>query len=155
MGITFRVHSAARLVEYAVEGNPTADEAREFFEAVLAHPDFTRGFNFLGDRRGAHRTGTLYIQAIAAQVNTRCKDLAPCRWAVVVSGELAESMARLWAQMTGFSGVKICAFPTVEEAAEWLGIARVPPRPEAGWESDNATVDLQLPSAEAEPTEPD
>jgi hypothetical protein len=130
MPIRFTIDSAARLVSYVVEGDASADEADQFFDAVLAHPEYRRGFNFLGDRRAVTRApGTLYVQRIAAEVNARCKALGRCRWAVVVSGELADGMARMWAQMTGFSGVEVRAFRTVEAACEWLGVApdRSPP----------------------------
>jgi hypothetical protein len=150
MGILFRIDAAARLVEYVIEGDATAEEARAFLDAVLDHPEFCRGFNFLGDRRGVGRApGTRYVQSVAAQVNERCKALAPCRWAVVVSDELADGMARMWGQLTGFSGVTIQAFPTAEEAADWLGITPTKPPPpclSAEPVPNNSTVDLRLPS---------
>ena len=51
MPISFTIDPDARLVVYTVEGNATRAEAIEFLDTVIAHPDFRRGFDFLGDRR--------------------------------------------------------------------------------------------------------
>jgi hypothetical protein len=148
MSVHFRIDPGSRLVSYVVEGDATADEAREFLDAVLAHPEYRRGFNFLGDRREVDRApGTRYVHVVAAEVNARCKALGRCRWAVVVSGELADGMARMWGQMTGFSGVEIRAFRSVESACEWLGVVadRAPPSAAPPTVPDNTTVELPVP----------
>ena len=72
MPVHFRIDRDARLVVYVVKGYATRTEAREFFDAVLAHPDFERGFNFLGDRRAAYKgQSSGYILAVSDEVKAR------------------------------------------------------------------------------------
>ena len=49
MPVHFAIDPFERLVVYVVEGNATYEEAARFLDAVISHPDFERGFNFLGD----------------------------------------------------------------------------------------------------------
>ena len=84
MPIYFTVDRALRQVAYVVEGDATPDEARAFLDAVLAHPEFRPGFDFLGDRRGVDRApGTRYVRAAAGEMRARATDLRRCRWAAV------------------------------------------------------------------------
>jgi hypothetical protein len=123
MPIHFAIDRRQRLVSYVVEGNATAAEARDFFNQVLRHPDYRCGFDFFGDRRGVDAAPEpTYIYAVAAEVNARARQLAPCRWAVVVSDILGFGMARMWAILAEQSGVTIHPFQSAEEAAAWLGL---------------------------------
>jgi hypothetical protein len=123
MPFSFTIDPSARLVIYIVEGHATRDEAIEFIDTVIAHPDFRRGFNFLGDRRDVVRApNSGYIYGITEDLNARKKALAPCKWAVIVSDDLAYGMARMWGIMTDRTGVEIIPFHTADEAAEWLGV---------------------------------
>jgi hypothetical protein len=123
MPIQFTVEPQARLIVYVVEGNATSDEARLFLDAVLAHPAYQRGFTFLGDRRDVVRGPTsAYVYGITDEVNARATQIAPCRWAVIVSDTYAYGMARMWAIMTERSGVQILPFRTAKAATDWLGV---------------------------------
>jgi hypothetical protein len=53
MAIDFTVDAQARLVRATVPGpgNATRDEFRSFLDALVAHPDFRRGFGALYDHR--------------------------------------------------------------------------------------------------------
>jgi hypothetical protein len=131
MPVHFTIDPAARLVVYIVQGNATPEEAVEFLDAVISHPRFERGFNFLGDRRDVVRgPNSGYVYGVTALVNVRKKAIAPCRWAVIVSDDYAYGMARMWGIMTEKSKVEILPFRTAEEAVEWLGVdaAHVPLR---------------------------
>jgi hypothetical protein len=123
MPIHFAIDRRRRLVCYAVEGDATAAEARAFFEAVLSHPDYARGFDFLGDRREVGEApGTHYVQTVAAEVKARRRELGPCRWAVVVADDAGFGMARMWSILADGSGVDIRPFRCAGEAAAWLGL---------------------------------
>jgi hypothetical protein len=121
--ISFTIDPAARLVVYIVEGNATREEAIEFVDTVIAHPHFRRGFNFLGDRRDVVKgPSSGYIYGITEDINARKKELAPCRWAVIVSDDYAYGMARMWGIMTEKTKVEILPFRTAEEATVWLDV---------------------------------
>jgi hypothetical protein len=123
MGVRFTVLPSARLVAYVVEGDATPDDARAFLDAVKAHPEYKRGFDFIGDRRAVDRAPSSgYVYAVADEVNLRHESLAPCRWAVVVEGELAYGRAKTWGVVTARAKVEIRPFRTAEAAAEWLGV---------------------------------
>jgi hypothetical protein len=118
MPIHFAIDRQNRLVAYVVEGNATAEEARAFLDAVVAHPHYCYGFDFFGDRREVDSAPEpVYIYAVAAEVNARARLIGPCRWAVVVGDPLAFGMVRMWGLMAQASGVEIRAFRTAEEAA--------------------------------------
>ena len=123
MPVHFAIDPFERLVVYVVEGNATDEEAARFLDAVISHPDFERGFNFLGDRRDVVQGPTAaYVYGVADEVNMRKQELAPCRWAVIVSDDYAYGMARMWGIMTEYSGVYILPFHTAEAATDWLGV---------------------------------
>ncbi len=122
MAIRFSVHPSARLVTYEVEGTATRDDAKEFLDAVLAHPNFERGFAFLGDRRGpGSEPDMTYVRAVAKEVQARASRLAPCRWAVALSTAAGFGAIRLCNLLTLESGVEMAPFMTPDQAAEWLG----------------------------------
>jgi hypothetical protein len=123
MGVRFTIDTSARLVAYVVEGDATLDEARAFLDSVQAHPDFERGFNFLGDRRRVdHAPTTAYIRTLADEVMDRQAALGPCLWAVIVGDDAGYGMARMWGMLTESSAVRILPFRTAEEATAWLGV---------------------------------
>jgi hypothetical protein len=123
MGVHFTIDANARLVSYSVEGITTPDHARAFFAAVLTHPDYESGFNFLGDRRETEEEpDSAYIHAVTLEVLSRRAVLGPCRWAVLVASDVSYGMARMWGLLTASSGVEIKPFRTMSEAAQWLGL---------------------------------
>jgi hypothetical protein len=121
MPIHFAIDRRQRLVSYVVEGNATTGEARDFFDTVLRHPDYCCGYDFFGDLSGMDAAPEpTYIYAVAAEVNAHTRQLAPCRWAVVVCDTSGLRMVRMWAFLTEQSQVKIHPFQNAEEAAAWL-----------------------------------
>jgi hypothetical protein len=132
VSISFTVYPSARLVNYTVEGNPTDDQVREFLDAVMTHRWFRRGFDFLGNSCVEGASDAAYPQALAQEVRARRDRLAPCRWAVLASSPGAVVTVRMRGALTLTDGVKVAAFLTPEEAADWLGAAPAPrPAPSA------------------------
>jgi hypothetical protein len=124
MPIHFAIDRQNRLVAYVVEGTATTEEARAFLDAVMRHPHYRYGFDFFGDRRDVDAAPEPnYIFAVAAEVNARAARLAPCRWAVIVDGEVAHGMARMWGLLAAGSGVDIRPFHSAADAREWLSLA--------------------------------
>jgi hypothetical protein len=122
MAIHFAIDPRKRLVAYVIEGNTTAAETCEFLDAVIRHPDYRCGFDFFGDRRGVESPEPIYVYAVAAEINARARQLAPCLWAVVVSDLLGFGMTRMWALLAEESGVIIHPFRDSEEAVAWLNL---------------------------------
>ena len=123
MPVHFVIDPLVQIVAYVVEGDATPGEAREFFEAVIRHPDFEPGFDFLGDRRDVERVpGVSYIRAVADEVMAHQGELGRCKWAVIVSDDAAIGMVRMWGLMAELSGVEIEPFRSPQEATLWLGL---------------------------------
>jgi hypothetical protein len=121
--IKFTIEPALGLVSYTATGSIRKSDAKEFLDAVLTHPDFRRGFRFIGDRRDmVTARGDEYARAVAALVEANKEQLAPCRWAALVPNPVAYGMARMWSLMAGDTGVSIQPFYELSEAMEWLGL---------------------------------
>lgn len=121
MDISFDVDPSERLLSYVVEGTPTADETRDFLNAVVAHPDFEPGFGFSGDcRRLGDDPGMVYVRALAREVRARAGELGPCRWGLVFSTAGGFTAVRICSLLTFGSGIEFAPFRTPEEAEAWL-----------------------------------
>ena len=120
MGITFTVYPVGRLVRYSVEGADTPDDHRAFLDAALASRHFERGFMFLGDRRWAVDLDAAYVRMIDQDIRARLAQIAPCRWAVVVSTPAAFAAVRAWGALLQGCGVEAVPFMSMEAAAEWV-----------------------------------
>ena len=122
MGIRFDVYPLVCLVRYTANGAVTANDARQFLDAVLAHRHFEPGFDFLGDANATGREpDAAYTAALANEVRARADVLSPCRWAVVVSSPGGLALVRLWAPLTQAGGVEVAPFRTPDDAMAWLG----------------------------------
>jgi hypothetical protein len=121
VGIAFTVCASARLVTCLVENTPTDEDAREFFDVLLAHPDFECGFNLLMDcRKRTANPDPAFARAFSKEVRQRAKDLGPCRWAYVVTTSSGFAAVRLIALLTFGSWVEFASFMTMDEAAKWV-----------------------------------
>ena len=121
MSINFTVQPSTRLVVYTVEGTPTGEDVREFFDAVIAHPDLEGGFGFLGDyRERASDPDPGYVRLLAREIRVRAQQIAPCRWAMIVKTASGFASARLCGLLTYGTDIEIAPFLTPEEAAAWV-----------------------------------
>lgn len=120
MPIHFQVHPTNRLIDYTVDGTPTAEDAREFLESVLKHLDVEPGFRFLGHACGKGEPDAAFNHVVARAARALSHLIAPCRWAVVVPKEAGRGMVRMWSSLMKGTGVKVMPFKTPEAAAEWL-----------------------------------
>jgi hypothetical protein len=124
MPITFTIDPAARLVVYIVEGNASLEEAIEFLDTVVGHPEFQRGFNFLGDRRDVVKgQSSGYVYGIVEDIKSRQDALSPCKWAVIVTDDYSYGMARMWNLLAAKTKIEIVPFRRGKEAVNWLGVS--------------------------------
>lgn len=124
MSICFSIAPAARLVTYTVEGIATADQIREFLDAVLADPDFRRGFNFVGEGAGPLAgLCAAYSDALSRAVLARRDRLAPCRWAVVIGygSVMGLNLLEARAVLARACGFEVDLFMDRSAALDWLG----------------------------------
>jgi hypothetical protein len=125
MPIRFSIYPIGQLVTYTVEGAATADEVREFLDAVFADRRFRRGFDFLGDIAGdAAEPDAAYTTAVGGEVLARLARLRPCRWAVIVPSRAGYEMVLARVVPACAGGVEVAPFPNWDEAMGWLGADR-------------------------------
>ena len=129
MGIQFTVYPVAGLVSYAVDGPATDAQAGAFLAAVVAHPHFQRGFDFLGEGGGPGEPDAAYSPPLARAVRSRTADVAPCRWAVVVSSHHGPGAVRRWAELVLADGIEVAPFLSRSDAVDWLADYWPPPTP--------------------------
>lgn len=121
MPIRFLVDPEARVVTVSTSGRPTAADACEFLDAVIADPLFERGFGFLNDRRsteGPDDPG--YMADCLLAFGERADRLFPCRWAVIVRPPVDAAAAWLASALVAPHGMHLRAFGDPNEAFEWL-----------------------------------
>ncbi|VTR91639.1 unnamed protein product [Gemmata massiliana] len=124
MAINFTVDGPARLVRATVSGptNATLGEFESFLDALVAHPDFRRGFAVLYDRRAvAAPPDDTFIRAATEAIERRAARLSGCRWAVVIGDQPALSVVHMTALLGERAGVEARPFFAPEDARAWLG----------------------------------
>lgn len=129
MAINFTVDAPARLARATVSGpeNATLGEFQNFLDALVAHPDFRRGFGVLYDRRAVTTPpDDSFIRAATEAIARRADRLSGCQWAVVIGDQPALGVVRMTALLSERAGVDARPFFAPEEALAWLG--RVGPR---------------------------
>jgi hypothetical protein len=117
----FRPYPSAKLVWYTVEATTTNKQVREFLGAVLAHPHFRPGFDFLGESHTSDGdTLVASLALIALEAGARTDALGSGRWAFVVPG--ARVLETVCERIALFppGAVDIAAFLTPGEAMDWL-----------------------------------
>jgi hypothetical protein len=96
------------------------EELTATMQAILAHPDFTRGRDVVMDARGSDVNPNLAdIKSMLATLHAVSSEFSGC-WAVVVSDALRFGLARMASSLGSSLGLKINAFHTPEEAKRWL-----------------------------------
>src|SRR5262245_536154 len=121
MPLLFSVCPFGRLVICKVEGIPTPEEARAFLRDVLAQRNFRRGFAFLGQTTDSDIPHAAFTTHLAREVEAQARNLAPCKWAVMVPSETGRALVKKRAALTDRTGVQVAPFLTVDEATNWLG----------------------------------
>ena len=126
MAINFAVDAPAHLVRATVSGpgNATLDEFRNFLDALVAHPEFRRGFGVLYDRRAVTTPpDDAFTRAATDAIERRADRLGGCQWAVVIGDQPALSVVHMTALLGERAGVEARPFFAPEEALAWLGHA--------------------------------
>ena len=120
MPISFFIQPDQRLVSYVIRGSTTVAEAQACLDEIISHPQFERGFGFVGDRRGIDEDATAdYMIAIGRLIKARANRLSPCRWAVMVRSEADFALVRVWAMALQDTGVVMEPFTVFDRANSW------------------------------------
>lgn len=107
-------------VTIVVSTSLDADELSETLEAVIAHPDFTRGRDVVFDVRGSDiNPAFAEIKNMLAALHAVSSEFSG-RYAIVVSDMLRYGLARMASSLSAPLGMKMTAFHSVEEADQWL-----------------------------------
>lgn len=97
-----------------------ADELSETMEAVLAHPDFTRGRDVIFDVRGSEINPSFAeIKSMLAAIHAVSSEFSG-RFAIVVSDMLRYGLARMASSLSSPLGMQMGAFHSLDDAHQWL-----------------------------------
>jgi hypothetical protein len=122
MNPVYRIDAARNLVSLYWNEFPTMAQLREVVEDAIADPEFTRGMNFLWDRRpGAANTADVeYIRDATYYVQVLAEEVGPHAWAIVAHNAADFGKARMLETMCDQGKVIIRAFQSRGDAEEWL-----------------------------------
>jgi hypothetical protein len=122
MNPVYRIDVARNLVSLYWNEFPTMAQLREVIEDAIADPRFTRGMNFLWDRRpGSPNTADVeYIRDASYYVQVLAEQIGPHAWAIVAHNAADFGKARMLESMSDDSKVIIRAFQSCGDAEEWL-----------------------------------
>jgi len=117
---TFTIDRAAGLIDEVFQGEVEPSTVKEADEAILAHPDYTRGLRVLTDLREAR---ILFgYKEMSSLVRYELVELHIARQAFVVESDEVYGMIRMFLTLaddqTDFQDARI--FRNREEALEWL-----------------------------------
>lgn len=124
MAIRYAIDTHRRLVRFTHVSRTPIAEWRDTIDAVLAHADYQRGFDFIDDfavRIDVPTTADVQ-RAVEFLIN-RQSAIGPCRWAVVVHPQMPAlfGMIRMAESLMQGSSITLRAFTSVSQALIWLG----------------------------------
>lgn len=126
MSLTFSIDPEARLVTLSGARIPDFEEWQGVMRAVLRHPEFQPGFDFLTDRRDAAEAPTAdYLRRAVGFLDLQRDALGSCRWALVVTTPASFGMGRMAEALCGDTSVTARVFTDLGHAHAWLGILPV------------------------------
>ena len=112
------------LATRVVRGEVSAEELSASISEVLEHPDFHPGMKSLTDMRDASPSSKPSdIMAIADVIKEKGAAFQGAKAAVVVSEQVAFSMARALKGYAGKTAFQIRVFYDMDEARRWLAIS--------------------------------
>jgi hypothetical protein len=119
MPLAYIIDARRRLVRLRYTDDPTFDEWATVMREVLEHPDYTSGFSFLVDRRGAVAPTRDYIRRAVDFTKGHRVELDGTKWALVVDGAEAYARASM-AQILQAGAFDVRVFTDAKEAEDWL-----------------------------------
>ncbi|MGD9106442.1 MAG: hypothetical protein PVH55_08420 [Desulfobacterales bacterium] len=110
------------VMTHTVSGEMTFEEIKSSYEAVLSHPDFQADMNSIWDIRDADASkfDSQDIIRIARYFETKTKDRAKYKVAVIVSRDLEYAISRKYQVAAADLPAKIGIFIDLEAAKRWV-----------------------------------
>jgi hypothetical protein len=130
MGYELHVQRETRLAKVSLFGQTSVEEHQHWLDALVAHPDWSPGFNVLVDTRGIVDLRLPYSHArqIAAHVKHLDELLGTGRHALVGDTDLLYGYCRLTEHLCRPCSGQVATFRNVHQARRWLRVEdTVPP----------------------------
>jgi hypothetical protein len=124
MAIRYVIDPQRRLVRFTHVSRTPLAEWRETIEAILAQPDYQRGFDFIDDFAvRIDVPSTSDVRNAVEFLISRQAAIGPCRWAVVVHPQMPAmfGMIRMAESLMAGSSITLRTFTSVGQALIWLG----------------------------------
>lgn len=122
MKVNTFVDKKSSIIIHTVTGEMSFEAIKSSYEAVLTHPDFKDDLNSIWDLRDADASkfDTHDVIKIARYFETRTKDRAEYKTAVVVSRDLEYSLSRKYQVAAADLPAKIVIFIDLQAAKQWV-----------------------------------
>jgi hypothetical protein len=120
MPVIYGIDEGERVVYLTTTGEPSFSEWRGALLAVFSDPSFRTGFDFISDRRRAKTPCHEFVEQEVDFVREHERELGHCRWAVVVSDQATEDVARAVTMRAGLEGIDVGFFYDLAEARRWV-----------------------------------
>jgi hypothetical protein len=121
MAVTYRIDPRERIVYITVMGKSPFDEWEGAIQRVMADPAYSKGFNFLTDRRGQTEVpGPDFTLKVLRLLVSHTSEMGRYRWAAVTPWPAPFGTLRMFSILAEEADIRIEAFDDFEEARRWL-----------------------------------
>jgi hypothetical protein len=125
MVLSYELDPLARIVHITYAANPSFEEWAGMMQGIFQDAQYAPGWGLLSDRRSVSEVQAKdFIVRVVAFLRLHQAELAHSRWAMVVSGRAVYGMARMAQELAGELPMKLGVFTDMDEAREWLTLAR-------------------------------
>jgi hypothetical protein len=127
MPIRYEVDPAHRVVVATADEVVTQADLLDYLASVLAHPDVRPGFCELADLRGVTRieiSDSAISDGVPSAIKEVEREVQETRTAVVVADHNAAEVLRVYELLRTAVPSTVRLFSDMDEAREWLGLAR-------------------------------
>jgi len=116
------VDKKAAVMIHTITGKMTFDEIKSSYEAILSHPEFQEDMNSIWDMRDADASefDSQDVIRLARYFETKLKNRAEFKVAVIVSRDLEHGLSRMYQVAAVDLPAKIGIFNNLEEAKKWV-----------------------------------
>jgi hypothetical protein len=121
MAICYRVDQQERVVYLTVTGESPFDEWERALRRVLADPAYSKGFDFLTDRRGQkNMPGPDFTLKVLRFLTAHKPEMGRYRWAAVTPWPVPFGTQRMFSILAEEADIHIGGFNDFGEARSWL-----------------------------------
>ncbi|MBV8856320.1 MAG: hypothetical protein JOZ02_05090 [Acidobacteria bacterium] len=121
MPVTHRIDPQDGVVYLTVTGDSPFEEWEGALRRVLADASYSKGFNFLTDRRGQTDVpGPEFPRRVLRFLVEHTREMGRYRWAAVSTREAAFQTLRMFSILAEEADIHVEPFRDYEEARRWL-----------------------------------